>query len=1259
MKIGSKACLLAATLLITALPALAGEFLAISNIVEQAASATVQKYPDADDVLINDVVHIEYQPDGTSERWDDTAIKILTEKGKRDHQSLTLKFNTSYASNQFTRVQVIKPDGSSSEVDIAAQSKVMVDPAQMKANIYNPNSKVLQVSVPDLKVGDLLRYCSHETRYKTVVPDTWSDYQVFEHTSPFERMTYRVVAPPERPLRNIALKAEIPGTVSHYQTEKDGKIVYTWEVRNVPRMFDEPNMPTRYTVVQRLLVSTMESWEELSQWYWELCRPRLEATTPEMKAKAEELVKGRTNTLDRIEAIFNFVSQNIRYMGITTEDEAPGYEPHDVCTTFENRYGVCRDKAALLTSMLRLADIEAFPVIIMVGPKKDEEVPQPFFNHAVTAALDDNGEYILMDATDENTKDIFPAYLQNMSYIVARPEGDILRTSPAIPAEKNLLRIDTSGTLDSSGRLSASSRLRFEGINDTVYRNFFSRKKPEERRRFFEGHLKASMPTAELQSLQILPTELRDTSHPLEVELEYTAENLLIESERNKLLNLPRLGGSLGYANFLIGRTGLEKRKYPLFNRMTAGVRETINIATPGNFGHATLPHYQSIDTPQLTWNMEVDQGTNVLSATNTFLLNTVEFSPGEYLVLKQNLKDIEYNLRKKLIFDHTRETHAIIPDVRTLAHNIDIVLEDAGTWRQSSRSKIEILTYAGKKRFSEIKLPYNPAWQHVELTMAKVTLPDGTVKEISADEINVMDAGWVANAPRYPAGRILVANLPGVEVGSIVEYEYVSTVAEKPFFSTGVQFNAHDPIDHKTFTLTAPAGMELSIRNTGIKETHTESNATVTYTWSAHAQPAVRKEDRLPAWWTFNPYLFISTGNWKTYGREVREHLLAATEGQRESVALARKLTDGLAGETEKVVALRDWVGKNLRPAGPGLTELPFSAITSADQTLRERYGNNPDRMVVLYTLLEAARFNPEFVLSGGIPLIPEAARPLLETPSRTAFDTVLIKIDVDGKTIYLNGESQYAQLGTSAFNHRRLLDLDNGKIETLDLPSNLADRSHTVVEMSIGSSGTAGLTQIGTVRGTAFEGFHRTYAEITPENRRRHYLEILSDISQSAKAASELVTNYDTYPGKQEFSLVAERYGVRDGDYLYFTIPGNFGGLLQYPSSTREHPLAWGGYVDILTEFNIILPDGYEPVIQPKPFSWQAPVGAGLIEVAVDYSPRANAIRMVQIADLRPALIPAKDFPGIVKAGRKLAHPGMRTILLKRKRQNNAEAE
>ena len=157
---------------------------------------------------------------------------------------------------------------------------------------------------------------------------------------------------------------------------------------------------------------------------------------------------------------------------------------------------------------------------------------------------------------------------------------------------------------------------------------------------------------------------------------------------------------------------------------------------------------------------------------------------------------------------------------------------------------------------------------------------------------------------------------------------------------------------------------------------------------------------------------------------------------------------------------------------------------------------------------------------------------------------------------------------------------------------------------------------------------------------------------MSQSAAAASDLTTEYTAYPAKLNFSVYAERYAVQDGEYLYFTLPrGLAASLLSYRSRERTLPLAWTNDTDSIMETNIILPDGYEPIILPGNFSWQAPEGAGMIEIAVDYSRRANALRIVEMTDLKPALIPADDFQDIIDAASILAHPDRRTILLKRK--------
>jgi hypothetical protein len=62
--------------------------------------------------------------------------------------------------------------------------------------------------------------------------------------------------------------------------------------------------------------------------------PHLEATSPDMTNTVNELIAGAKTDMEKIKAIFYYVSKNIRYMGLTPEKDRPGFEPHDVKYTF-------------------------------------------------------------------------------------------------------------------------------------------------------------------------------------------------------------------------------------------------------------------------------------------------------------------------------------------------------------------------------------------------------------------------------------------------------------------------------------------------------------------------------------------------------------------------------------------------------------------------------------------------------------------------------------------------------------------------------------------------------------------------------------------------------------------------------------------------------------------------------------------------------------------------------------------------------------
>jgi transglutaminase-like putative cysteine protease len=1240
-----------------------------ATVTATSSLATPEIYPDADEVLLDDYMLISYKADGTFTVWDDEFVKVLTEKGKRENLALNLHFNAAYEKIEVKLLAIIKKDGAVIPVDVSKQSRVMIDNSQMGANIYDPNNKILSVNIPGLEIGDIIRCVSYSDNFKTRVPNTWSAEFPLEGTSPIKQLTVEISAPKELPLDNIRLRAEIKNTVTLVQGEKDGKLRYKWEIKDVPRMFPEPEMPALNSVVQRLLLSTISDWKSLSKWYWELCRPHIEATSPEMEKQVADIVADAKDRQDKIDKLFKFVSQKIRYLGITTETEAPGYEPHDVKTTFENKYGVCRDKAALLAAMLRIAGFKAYPVIILVGPRKDNEVPTPSFNHAITAVENDDGSYMLMDSTNENTKDIFPAYLCNRSYLVAKPEGDILRTSQIIPAEKNLMKIRTQSVLNENGTLSAETTFDFNGINDSAYRGSFAGKKPDEVKRYFEGLIKNAVPGAKLVDLTVRPANMQDTTEPLMISLKYTGENVLIEGNGKIMPPLPWFGKLIGIVNFVLGKAELEKRKYPFDTEIACGTDEefsmTMNIP---EWKAVSIPKYAKQDTETIFWEQCLDFKNGILNGRNRFLLKTVEFSPVQYLELKGMLKEIEFDCRKKPVFRTDSATSAgekesYGPDVNVavIKDDVEYEIHDEHSWKTTKTVKKKIITYAGKKSNSELKLNFNPVWDKVCLEYATVTSKDGAIQKITDKEINMMDQPWTGSAPRYPAGKTLVANLPGVDIGSTIEYKIVSENRDRPFFYAAEYFQGFDPLAEKNVILTNPNKVKLELSGDYLK--FIVENKEDTIKLKATDSPAIKGENNLPPAWCFIPNLRASSGqNWKDYSSEVKNTLEKAAAGQDKSVELSEKITYGIKNDVERIKALRDYVSKNIKAAGPNFNELPLTCISPADKTLSDGYGNTADIAVVLYAMLDKLNYRPGFILASDLQANPKISQDMINHPATGVFNTVLVRIVLKEGTIYLNDTNQYAEIGSTTHEGKCGLDLDKAAGIIIYAEKSKNTRSEVTYRIELSETGQARIRKHREYFGNEFTANKMKFAEMTPEMRKRYHQGLVSAISQSAKPEGELSTKFDSYPGSEDFSVTVDKYAVQDGNLLYLMLPESLNGILPVASEKRVNPFFYSGTVNVKKEFTIVLPEKYysECSILPPGLCIDIPyVESGKIETASSTSVITDAhsgkdrhFVIKQQIDLKPFIYTNHQYEDfLLKINERITNPSMRSILIETK--------
>ncbi len=1137
-------------------------------------------YPDADSVLVCDYTVESYNPDGTGKSTNEWYEKILTEKGRRNSRTASFWMNISYGDVVVDKAEIIKLDGTLVEIDVAGNSRLMTEPGQMDSNIYDPNNKILTLAFPGVEIGDTLHLVVTRNTTKARVPNAFSDYAVFEITSPIVELVHEIIAPAALPLKVIKIRDEIRDGVKYQATvQADGSTRHRWSVQNVPQAFPEPSMPPLHTCAQRLLVSTLPSWQDLSKWYWNLSAPRMAATVPEMQQTVDDLIKDAKTRDEKIWRVFTYVSQKIRYMGITPENEAPGYEPHDVCLTFQNKYGVCRDKAALLVVMLRMAGIEAYPVLIHVGERRDPDVPQIYFNHAIVGVANENlspenpAPYILMDPTNENSARLLPEYLCEKSFLVAKPEGETLLESAALPAEENMVSIETTGAI-SNGWQYAKSSITLKGINDTMYRSGFSRMRREDRRLFVERMLQASAPGAFLTDLQITPTDMQNTATPISFTFDYCVPESIITGGVN-VVTLPRLTEVFGYVNYLIGGTGLEKRRFPLETEIPCGVEERIALQTGLDCTYAGGGDVE-VACDGMAYSQRTAYTSGVLLAETSFVMSKSLYSPEAYLELRSALQKTEAAARAVPIFsgcevEFQDEESAPNPleaekpgDVLVLLEETVLEPENAtNAWVETVHVRKKILSYAGKIREGDIKIPFNPAMDSVELVSATVTSPDGAVHEVTDLEKNIMDQSWVASAPRYPAGKMLVVNFPGLEVGSVIDYTIRRQCYGAPFHAYTKRFGGFDDIVRQALTIKGKDGVSFAKQGAGADSVDLSIDKTQDggVLVSVTNLAGIIREDNLP------PSRYVFRGSYGVlpevdafgYAAMIQESMNEKARGQPLSAKKAAELVAGITTVAGNVRAIRDFVVKNIRVNGPGYTTLPLSMLSTADETLRSGYGHAADVAILLQSMLRAVEIDSRFMFVDGSRLESDVER--LDVESYDMFDSILVAVDDGDATYYVNDGSQYAELGATSADGMMVADVATKQWTKLRPDAGYGRCVSTRYNMDVQEDGTVFMDVETEYYGSAVEGFRRLYEEMMPEDRRRHVLEVVSAYSRSAALEGAYKTDTQSYPGRRSFRIRMPGWALDEGGFMNLRLSGAESSSIAPRYGVRRLPFFRGG--------------------------------------------------------------------------------------------------
>lgn len=1244
------------------------------QVLQRALKVNATQYPNADTVLVHRERFIRYNKKGHYKSWDETYQKVLTKRGKKELRTISRRFEAPYSNCEFKAAQIIKPDGTRIRIDIRENTKSMIDRSQMASNIYNRNMHILQLNIPELEIGDVLHYLVKEEKKQVVIPDQFSDTIGFAAFFPiiFSRCT--ITGPAELPLRHKVLKNKIGETVDFNKEEKAGRIAYQWTARNVPQIVPEPEMPPFANVAQKVLASSIADWEQISRWCWQLCRPSMEQTTPAMQEKVRQITAGLDSHEQKIRAIFNWVSQKIRYLGLVVEKDSPGFKPHPVKMTFEQRAGVCRDKAALLAAMLRIAGYKAYPVIMKDGPKLDPRVPINHFNHMITALQKPDGSFLLMDATNENTSRLLPAYLTNKSYLVATPAGETLKTSPKILARENMTLINTRAEIKASGQYQARTSLSFKGLDENHYRHRLMQMSRTDWKEAFASLIREKLPAAQITGCKISPENLFDVSKPLEIKIDYSVPDFCIDNKQELIFDLPEFSRSLGHTQFLLNQVKLKERNYPFYTRHACGVREKISLDLPKNWQSSLkLPQNASQTTSGLRWQRNYKQTSNGLEYLNTILLKKEKYSPQEYKELYSVLARIQKADHKKILARIKKDKSAqdkwytrYSADSVLLKHDTQVDIKDSSTWTVRHKVRRKILTYAGKKSKSELKIDFNPAWEEVKVQDVRVITANQEVHKLDKRAVNVMDADWVGSAPRYPAGKTLVVSFPSVDIGSIIEFTLLIRQKNRASFQLCEPFQGFEPIGLRRISINAPRDLPLEVdySETGfglqqkwwrVPEDKAELKVSTqkgikTYQVRKENVPPLPQEGNVPPLFSFCPTLVAKSASWPDLARDFKQAVAEkidkpAKRTERLAASLAR-----IEDKRQRILAIRNFVAGNIKPVGPDFNQVPLSAMSSPEDTLKDGYGNSADRALLLLRLLRLNGFDAQLVLQAELPGVPALNTILEKSSGFNWFSQVLVLVRAANKQkIYLNSSGEYARLGTTQSHGLAGFYPSKGKIAGIAVSKEELKTALDIdLDIKLLDNGDARIRFCRKRFGMDYAAFKAKISSFTPAERKHYTENIITELSKKAELKGKYEIDVHSYPSRECCEIFVPDFASLQDGLMLVDIPLLITDISGADSEYRDLPLLRPEfnrkYIDITFE----LPENMQRIIS-RPLNsrrFKMPQ-AGLINCKYVQKDQ-NTLHFSQKGELKPMILLPCQYPQLLNIQNELARPENTTLVL-----------
>ncbi|MEJ1236980.1 DUF3857 domain-containing protein [Chryseolinea sp. T2] len=364
------------------------------------------------------------------------AVKVLTPKGLSTASYISVNFDPSYQKLAFHKL-IIKRGGQEINVLPHAKFEMLRREENMDRQIYDKSLDAM-LNIEDVQVGDIIEYSYSVAGLNPVFDGKVIKSIRLNFGVPLGKSVDRLIC---RASRKVNYKLFNKAKEPVHEINGDMQS-FLWMSEFVPAQQIDDNVPDWYRTYDAAEISEFTSWSDVANWALPLY-VQTPADKKVIDSKVEEIKSSNLAPERTVAAAIHFVQDEIRYLSFS--DGIQGFRPHDPSVVMKQRFGDCKDKSLLLTTMLRQLGITANPALVnsSAGKTLNESLPSPYaFDHCITQLVLNDTTYWIDPTVSLERGSFKKSRTANYEHALVISPGTTDLTVMKMPAERSTVKLN-------------------------------------------------------------------------------------------------------------------------------------------------------------------------------------------------------------------------------------------------------------------------------------------------------------------------------------------------------------------------------------------------------------------------------------------------------------------------------------------------------------------------------------------------------------------------------------------------------------------------------------------------------------------------------------------------------------------------------------------------------------------------------------------------------------------------------------------------